>query len=531
MRQQVHPRGSCGRLQTTGLLAVLAWAVALGFFVSPVHAMVTIRVTTSDAFTGDEGAPAAPATMTVRLERESPSEVATTVNFDLIFQTSQFDLAGVCDDGSACQLSETCPGQGTCRLAPVRCQKDERLADHILEVVPPDFQNVPSGEYRVRFALVTTTFVNPLPVISDGTLLTCTLPLQSTASPGPQVIRSERLQVADNQIPAREVPSQLVLELGRIVAGARPTETATPSVTPTPSSTATAPTPTPTGTLPTPTFTHTVTPGTPIPRTPCPSPRPAPAGPAVYVEDVVLAASGPVTLTVRLAAGGREIVATQNDLVLGGGIRIEAGNGGRPDCTVNPALDKNGSSFGFLPPGCSGETCTQVRAVIVSLENVDPIPDGAVLYTCRATLTDVEARVEVTGVVGSDANGDPVPGVGGRDGFVCVEPPPTATPTITHTPGPRSPTPTSTAVGTASPTASPTPTVGTPLTATATPTRTVGVRSPTAPAAAEGNGCDCNVAGSQGGWSSLWLLLPAAYLQWRRRVLRSAEFRRGVSRN
>ena len=521
MRQRVLLRHDGGRLTASRFLTLLVCSGIVGFMASPLHAVVTLRVTTSDAFTGDESAPSAPASMTVRLERESPSEAATTVNFDLIFQTAQFDLVGACDDGSPCQLSETCPGQGTCRLAPVNCQKDARLADHILEVVPPDFQNVGTGEYRVRFALVTTTFVNPLPVIGDGVLLGCTLPLKAGASPGPQVIRFERLQVGDNQIPAREVPSQLVLELGRIVAGARPTETATPSVTPTPSATATAATPTATETPPTPTSTHTFTAGTPVPRTPCPSPRPAPAGPAVYVEDVVVAASGPVALIVRLVTGDKEIVATQNDLVFHGGIRIDSGAGGRPDCTANPAINKNGSSFAFLPAGCSGETCTQVRAVVVSLENVDAIPEGAVLYTCRATLTDVEARVEVTGVVASDANGDPIPGVGGREGFLCVEPPPTATPTVTNTPIPLTATPTVTAV--ASPTASPTPPTVTSPVPTSTPTRTVGVATPTAtrtaPTVAEGNGCDCNVAGSRGGWSSFWLLLPAIYLRWRRRLV------------
>lgn len=531
MRQQMHLRRASSRLGTFGVLVLLACAGMLGWIVSPVQAIVTVRVTTTDAYTGEEGGASTPASMTVRLERESPAEAATTVNFDLIFQRSQFDLSGTCDDGSACELSDTCPGQSTCRLVPVRCQRDERLVDHILEVVPPDFQNVAAGEYRLRFALVTTTFANPLPVISDGVLFRCTLPVRTGAEAGPQVVRFERLQVADNQVPAREVPSQLVLELGRILAGAPPTATVTPSASATPTATPTGPTPTPTGTLPTETPTRTLTPGTPVPRTPCPSPRPAPVGPAVYVEDVVLAAGGPVTLTVRLSLGGREIVATQNDLVLTGGIRVESGSSGRPDCTANPALDKNGSTFGFLPPGCSGEACTGVRAVVVSLENVDPIPDGAVLYTCRAVLTDVEARVDVVGVVGSDANGDRVPGVGGRDGFVCVEPPPTATPTITHTPGPPSPTPTATVALTQPPTLSPTPTMATPVVATSTPTRTFGVPSPTvtrtAPAVSEGNGCDCNVAGSTGGWSSLWLLLPVAFLQWRRKVRRSMEVEAG----
>jgi hypothetical protein len=510
-----------------GALGLWLGIVLLASLAAPVQAVVTVRVNTTDAFTGDESTPPAPATMTVRLERERESEVVATVNFDLIFQVAQFDLRGVCEDNSSCQFSSDCPSNGTCRLAPLHCQKDPRLADHLLEVVPPDFQNVRTGDYRVRFALVTTTFSNPLPVIPDGTLLTCSLPLAASVTPGPQVVRYDRLQVADNKVPAVAVDSRLVLELGEIIAG--PARTPTLSPTPTPSETPGTPTPTATETetaIPTPT-TPAPSPTPTTVRTPCPSPRPSPVGAAVYVEDAVLLASGPITLTVRLATGGQQIVATQNDLVLGAGIRVNANASGRPDCTANPALNKNGSSFAFLPPGCAPDACTSVRAVVVSLENVDPIPDGSVLYTCNATLSDVEARVDVTGVGASDAEGNPVPGVAGRNGFLCVEPPPTPTPTITAT---RTASPTTPPVE-ASPTATRTATPTTPVviaTPTRTPTTAVGSPTPTrtgAPAAGNGDGCDCNVSGARGGWSSIWLLLPVLALRWWRR---SAMIRRAL---
>jgi hypothetical protein len=58
---------------------------------------------------------------------------------------------------------------------------------------------------------------------------------------------------------------------------------------------------------------------------------------------------------------------------------------GRPDCTVNAAIDKEATQFGFGPFGCETTpgACSFMRAVVVSLVNVDPIPSGSQLYTCR----------------------------------------------------------------------------------------------------------------------------------------------------
>ncbi|MBI3782252.1 MAG: hypothetical protein HY270_02505 [Deltaproteobacteria bacterium] len=59
---------------------------------------------------------------------------------------------------------------------------------------------------------------------------------------------------------------------------------------------------------------------------------------------------------------------------------------GTPNCTVNPLIDKADSFFQFLPQGCSGSTCTQIRAVIQSLSNLAPIADGSALYTCKVKI-------------------------------------------------------------------------------------------------------------------------------------------------
>lgn len=72
----------------------------------------------------------------------------------------------------------------------------------------------------------------------------------------------------------------------------------------------------------------------------------------------------------------------QNDLSFSAGTRIAARLNGTPHCSVNPAIEKQGSGFAFQPPGCNpATTCTAVRAIITSIDAI-PIPSGSVLYTC-----------------------------------------------------------------------------------------------------------------------------------------------------
>jgi hypothetical protein len=92
-----------------------------------------------------------------------------------------------------------------------------------------------------------------------------------------------------------------------------------------------------------------------------------------------------VSVDVTLQTMGSEVAGTQNDLVYppGGEIGVVADNDGNPTCAVNPAINKNGTAFSFQPPGCNDDdTCTGVRALVLSLSNVNPIPDGSKLYDC-----------------------------------------------------------------------------------------------------------------------------------------------------
>lgn len=209
----------------------------------------------------------------------------------------------------------------------------------------------------------------------------------------------------------------------------------------------------------------------------CPAPRPGPGGNAVWVDDLVVPfGSTTATIAVRLSAAVA-VAGTQNDLTLPATLSVIAKANGRPDCAVNPAIDKGSSSFVFRPVGCSGDACTGIRALIFSSENLEPIADGVVLYTCNVDL-EADAEVGVVGVVLGTPDGNPIGGSGAREGHVCIaDPPPspsvtaTATTSLTATTT-RTSSPTPSVTSTPTPTPSASPSATRTSTATASPTLT-----------------------------------------------------------
>jgi hypothetical protein len=243
----------------------------------------------------------------------------------------------------------------------------------------------------------------------------------------------------------------------------------------------------------------------------CPDPRPAPAGPGVWVQDKVLESGTTASsVDVFLAAAGQSFAGLQNDITFGGGVRIAARSNGRPDCTINPAIEKPASSFAFRPPGCSGAACTGVRGIVLSTEDVNPIADGARLYTCNIEVAG-SGVLEVSNVILSTPAGGRVDGAG-QDGIVCVQGdvPPTETPT--SPPPPPTATPTS-----PPPPPTFTPTVPAPTAAaTSTATRTVAPPPTGGPTVEDEGGCHIGGSTTTNGWL---LLLPlAALLVIRRRI-------------
>jgi len=230
------------------------------------------------------------------------------------------------------------------------------------------------------------------------------------------------------------------------------------------------------------------------------------AGGASDATIIVGSASGEAGDTVSFDVSletGTDVAGTQNDIAFAAPIAIAARSNGRPDCTVNPEIEKGGTSFAFQPSGCTaGTDCTGVRALVLALDNVDPIPDGSVMYTCNAVI-DAEADNGTYDLTCSNPGAsDPIGGAllaQCTSGAIQVggDITPTDTPTPTPT-GPVDDTPT------------PTVTVTNTITFnTPTHTRTPGGRSN------DDDGCAVVAPAHAGsGWL---LLLPAAALLWLRR--------------
>jgi hypothetical protein len=214
--------------------------------------------------------------------------------------------------------------------------------------------------------------------------------------------------------------------------------------------------------------------------------------------------SVPVTATLQTAI---EVAGTQNDITFTAEASVAARANGKPVCSVNPEIDKGGTSFAFQPSGCSpGSTCTAVRALVLALDNVAPIPNGATLYTCTIAISASAANgtypLTCTNAGASDPDGGAlVTSCVNGSVVVGVQPTPTVSPTATPS---GTPTPTATG-GVDTPTVTPTPSLTATHTPLPTPTRTRGPHKDT-----DDDGCAI-VAPSRGG--TAWMLLaPAALL-------------------
>ena len=85
----------------------------------------------------------------------------------------------------------------------------------------------------------------------------------------------------------------------------------------------------------------------------------------------------------------KQIAGTQNDITFSGGVGAaivipRKGRRWRPDCTVNPAINKPQSTFAFQPQRLRGRVVHgRSEPLVLAFGNVDPIPTGSVLYTCN----------------------------------------------------------------------------------------------------------------------------------------------------
>jgi len=162
------------------------------------------------------------------------------------------------------------------------------------------------------------------------------------------------------------------------------------------------------------------------------------AAAGVQVVNASGAAGSTVAVGVTLSAGASDLVAgTQNDITYDPTmvtVAAVASNSNKPDCTVNPDINKkiDGSQtfgFGFLKDGVAcdptADTCNTVRAIVLATDNVDPIPAGSTLYTCNFTISASAASgtsipLTVGTFIGSDPNGQKLASFTGGNGQITV---------------------------------------------------------------------------------------------------------------
>jgi len=129
-----------------------------------------------------------------------------------------------------------------------------------------------------------------------------------------------------------------------------------------------------------------------------------------------------VNVTAVLHTGGNQVAGTQNDLSFDAG--TASMGSGKPTCRVNGSLGKAASAFSLRPPGCQGSACSAVRALVLAVDNVDPIPDGSTLYTCTVHISQSakpgQYPLKVGGVILSTPSGQKVGNAGGSDGVLTV---------------------------------------------------------------------------------------------------------------
>ena len=130
-----------------------------------------------------------------------------------------------------------------------------------------------------------------------------------------------------------------------------------------------------------------------------------------------------VSVSAKLNSGGERIAGTQSDIVFDpSAVAIMRDSSGQPECAANRQLKKDATAFSFVPKDC-GNKCTTVRALVLSLTNVEAIPNGSTLFTCRVRIADKAQvgahRLKLTRVGFSDPKGGAIDG-GGDDGVITV---------------------------------------------------------------------------------------------------------------
>jgi hypothetical protein len=146
-------------------------------------------------------------------------------------------------------------------------------------------------------------------------------------------------------------------------------------------------------------------------------------GPSIVLGTATGAPGQDVPLVATLQSAGTQVAGTQNDLTFDA-VHVSLAASGKPSCRVNAAIGKGSTAFSLRPNGCQGAACTTVRALVLAMDNTDPIPDGATLYTYTLHISPSappgQYRISIGGVVLSTLAGQMVPNATGNDGMLIV---------------------------------------------------------------------------------------------------------------
>jgi hypothetical protein len=145
---------------------------------------------------------------------------------------------------------------------------------------------------------------------------------------------------------------------------------------------------------------------------------------------------GSVTVGVTLDTERADVGGTGNGVRWSGPFSIAG-------CRANPEIQRLVTAFSYSPPACEkSDSCSSLRAIVLALSAVPPLSDGALLYTCEATVRADAAPAEY-GLECTDPEAASLTGINldtdCADGSLAVLlPSPTSTPSATATAPPPS---------------------------------------------------------------------------------------------
>lgn len=127
----------------------------------------------------------------------------------------------------------------------------------------------------------------------------------------------------------------------------------------------------------------------------------------IDVDSVAGKTGDEVSVNVVLSVAGTPVVAAQNQLHFPHGTSVVS-------CRANEEIGKDATLFTYLPQGCArGVDCTSTRALVFSLTDSNPIPDGSLLYTCKvriaADATPGRSEIACDDSLASTADAEAVP--------------------------------------------------------------------------------------------------------------------------